>query len=179
MYSYHRSDSWIVNGCRVWHNSNDKTLPRINWSTDLRGPTAYKLHCPRTKDTIHLSGFVDFPRVSRYARGASEDLNIFLSVHRHYFHIRDPLFDDARNLSWRKMHREMRTIFRYNRLISHDRSRACRFDRVAALLVFLTNPAEIPSLFCLFPYLSAGKNNPMRERTERISFYGGLPSERF
>lgn len=113
-------------------------------------PGVNKLYCPHTKDTIHLPRFVDFPRVSRYARGASEDLNIFLSVHHHYFPIRDPLFDDARNLLWRKMHREMRTIFRYNRLISHDRSRTCRFVRAMALLVFLVNPAEIPSLFRLF-----------------------------
>lgn len=35
-------------------------------------PGTNKLYCPHTKDTIHLPRFVDFSRVSQYARGTSK-----------------------------------------------------------------------------------------------------------
>jgi len=153
-----------------------------SWSMDVQGPEQTALS--PYKGYVHLPRFIDFPRVSWYARGASEDLHgtsehFSLCAPSLLSYIRYPLFD-ARNLSRRKMHRE--TIFRYNRLISYDRSRVTVSSRHGFLVSFsswIPRKSRHCSAFSQRRRIFLLERITRVKRTERVSLYGGLSSKRF
>jgi len=128
------------------------------------------------KGYVHLPRFTDFPRVSWYARGALEDLH---ETSEHFSLCASSLLSYSLSSLRCEIYREEKCIARQFSVIigwylTIDRANHYRFVGATVFLVFLVNPAEIPSLFRLFAtttYLSARENNP-RERTERVNLYG-------